>query len=123
MVEFDANQLKVLHTWSLAPCESPSGMAMDGEHRRLFVGCRNKMMAVMNADTGKVITTLPIGEGVDANGFDPGSQLAFSSNGRSGNLTVVHEDSPDKFTVAENVETAKGARAMALEPDSTACFW
>lgn len=90
-------------------------MALDKQHRRLFIGCRNKMMAVMDADNGKVISTLPIGSGVDANAFDPDTQLAFSSNG-DGTLTVVHEDTPDKFTVVQNVETARGARTMALDP-------
>jgi DNA-binding beta-propeller fold protein YncE len=122
LVEFDSRQLKVLNTWPLAPCESPSGLAMDREHRRLFAGCENKLMAVVNADTGKVIATPPIGEGVDANAFDPGLQLAFASNGRSGNLTVVHEDTPDTFTVVENVETAKGARTMALDPATHQVF-
>jgi hypothetical protein len=90
-------------------------LAMDMKTRRLFSGCGNKVMAVTNADTGKVITTIPIGEGVDANGFDPETQLAFSSNGRDGNLTVVHEDSPDKFSVVENAATEKNARTMALD--------
>jgi YVTN family beta-propeller protein len=105
----------VVQTWPLAPCEEPSGLAMDQKHRRLFSGCGNKMMAVTNADTGKVVTTVPIGQGVDANGFDPGTELAFSSNG-DGTLTVVHEDSPDKFTVAQNAETQRGARTLALNP-------
>lgn len=105
----------VVQTWPLAPCEEPSGLAMDQKHRRLFSGCGNKMMAVTNADTGKVVTTVPIGQGVDANGFDPSTDLAFSSNG-DGTLTVVHEDSPDKFTVAQNANTQRGARTMALNP-------
>jgi hypothetical protein len=113
-VEIDTTSLKVLRTWSLAPCDSPSGLAMDREHRRLFAGCDNKMMAVVNADTGKVVATPAIGEGVDANGFDPGTQLAFSSNG-DGTLTVVHEDSPDKYTVLENVPTQRRARTMTLD--------
>jgi hypothetical protein len=71
-------------------------------------------MAVVNADTGKVVTTLPIGSGVDANGFDPSTELAFASNGE-GTLTVVHEDSPDKFTVVENATTQRGARTMSLD--------
>lgn len=105
---------KVKNTWPLAPCEEPSGLAMDQKNRRLFSGCSNKMMAVVNADTGKVVTTVPIGQGVDANGFDPGTKLAFSSNG-DGTLTVVHEDSPDKFTVADNAATQRSARTMALD--------
>ena len=115
LTKIDPVKATVVQTWSLAPCEEPSGLAMDQKHRRLFSGCGNKMMAVTNADTGKVVTTVPIGQGVDANGFDPGTDIAFSSNG-DGTLTVVHEDSPDKFTVAQNAETQRGARTMALNP-------
>lgn len=115
LTKIDPVKGTVVQTWPLAPCEEPSGLAMDQKHRRLFSGCGNKMMAVTNADTGKVVTTVPIGQGVDANGFDPGTDLAFSSNG-DGTLTVVHEDSPDKFTVAQNAETQRGARTMALNP-------
>lgn len=114
MVRLDPKELKVIATWPLAPCESPSGLAMDLANRRLFVGCDNKMMAVVNADTGKVITTLPIGEGVDANRFDPETQYAFASCG-DGSLTVVHEDSPDKFSVVQSVATQRGARTMAID--------
>lgn len=110
----DANKMEVKATWPLAPCTEPSGLAMDRKNHRLFAGCDNKMMAVVNADTGKVLTTLPIGEGVDANGFDEESGLAFASCGE-GVLTVVHEDSPEKFSVAENVPTQPGARTMALD--------
>lgn len=115
LTKIDPVKGTVVQTWPLAPCEEPSGLAMDQKHRRLFSGCGNKMMAVTNADTGKVVTTVPIGQGVDANGFDPGTDLAFSSNG-DGTLTVVHEDSSDKFTVAQNAETQRGARTMALNP-------
>jgi DNA-binding beta-propeller fold protein YncE len=114
LVEFDPQKLAVLHRWPLAPCQEPSGLAMDRKNRRLFVGCDNKMMAVVNADTGKVIATLAIGEGVDANGFDPGTNFAFASNGE-GTLTVVHEDSPDKFTVVDSVPTKRSARTLGLD--------
>ena len=114
VVELDSKALKILNTWPLAPGESPSGMAIDPEHRRIFSGCHNKMMTVMDADSGKIITTVPIGQGVDANGFDPKTRFAFSSNG-DGTLTVVHEDSPNEFTVVENVQTQRGARTMALD--------
>jgi YVTN family beta-propeller protein len=117
IVEFDPQALKETHRWKLTGCESPSGLAMDRKNRRLFAGCDNKKMAVMNADSGAVITTLAIGDGVDANAFDPETMLAFSSNGE-GNLTVVHEDSPDKFTIVETVPTEKGARTMALDPET-----
>jgi len=114
LVHLDANGLKELHRWPLKPCEEPSGLAMDVKSRRLFAGCSNKLMAVVDADSGKIITTLPIGQGVDANGFDPETKFAFASNGE-GTLTVVHEDSPDKFTVVETVPTRRSARTMGLD--------
>src|SRR5215472_6264645 len=114
LVQFDAQKLKVLNRWPLKPCQEPSGLAMDLKNRRLFAGCGNKMMAVLDADTGKVIATPAIGEGVDANAFDPVTNYAFASNGE-GTLTIVHEDSPDKFTVVDNVPTKKSARTMALD--------
>jgi len=80
----------------------------------LFVGCSNKMMVVMNADDGKIVATIPSGTGTDAAGFDPETQLAFTSNGE-GNLTVVHMDSADKFSFIENVATQRGARTMAVD--------
>ena len=110
----DANKLTVKERWPLPGCEEPSGLAMDQKNRRLFVGCGNKVMPVVNADNGKVLATLPIGDGVDATAFDDDSGLAFASCGE-GVLTVVHEDSPDKFSVAESVPTQRGARTMALD--------
>ena len=110
----DANKLEVKATWPLAPCTEPSGLAIDREHRRLFAGCDNKMMAVVNADTGKVLASPAIGEGVDATRYDPGTGLAFASCGE-GVLTVIKEESPEKFAVVENVPTQKGARTMALD--------
>jgi DNA-binding beta-propeller fold protein YncE len=115
LVRFDARKLTVLDRWPLAPCEEPSGLAMDLKNRHLFAGCHNRMMAAVDAQTGKVIATPPIGEGVDGNGFDPDTNDAFASNG-DGTLTVVHEDSPEKFTVVENVATKRSARTMALDP-------
>jgi DNA-binding beta-propeller fold protein YncE len=114
LVQFDAKKLTVLNRWPLAPCQEPSGLAMDRKDHRLFAGCGNKMMAVVDADTGKVIATPAIGQGVDANRFDPDTKYAFASNGE-GTLTVVHEDSPDKFTVVDNVPTKRSARTMALD--------
>ncbi len=115
--EIDAAKAAVTKTWSLAPCDSPSGLAMDPVHRRLFSGCDNKLMAVSDPDAGKVVATFPIGEGVDACGFDPGTGLAFSSNGE-GSLTVAHEDGPDTYKVVETVPTEKYARTMTLDPVS-----
>ena len=116
VMDIDAKALMVVHKWPLAPCKEPSGMAMDTATRRIFSGCDNKMMSVMDADTGKVVTTVPIGEGVDATWFDPGTKYVLNSCGDEGVLTVIHEDSPDKYTVVENVKTEKGARTMALDP-------
>jgi DNA-binding beta-propeller fold protein YncE len=114
LTAIDPNKLVVKSTWSLAPCESPSGLSMDRKNRRLFVGCDNKMMAVVNADTGKVLATPAIGDGVDATTFDSETGLAFASCGE-GVLTVVREESPEKFSVAENVPTQAGARTLALD--------
>jgi DNA-binding beta-propeller fold protein YncE len=115
LVALDPNKLGVKSRWPLAPCEEPTGLAIDRKHRRLFSGCSNKLIAIVDADSGKVISTLPIGEGVDATAFDPETELAFASCGE-GVLTVVHEDSADKFSVAETVPTERGARTMALDP-------
>ena len=115
LVVIDLKTMKVARQWSVAPCEGPSGLAFDRAHQRLFGGCHNQMMAISDAEAGKVIATMPIGRGVDANRFDPGTGLAFSSNGE-GTLTVVHEDSPTRFTVVGNVTTQPGARTMALDP-------
>jgi DNA-binding beta-propeller fold protein YncE len=118
----DSQNLKVTATWPLAPCKEPSGLAMDIAHRRLFAGCDNKMMAVIDADSGKVVATPEIGEGVDANAFDPELQYAYASNGESATLTVVHEDAPDKYSVVENVPTQAHARTMALDPKTHQVF-
>src|ERR1017187_682771 len=114
LLQIDSQKLTVTARWPLAPGEEPSGLALDKEHRGLFAGCHNQMMAVVDADSGKVLATPAIGQGVDANAFDPGTQLAFSSNGE-GTLTVVHEDSPEKFTPVASVPTQRGARTMALD--------
>jgi DNA-binding beta-propeller fold protein YncE len=116
VMEIDSKALTVLNKWPLAPCQEPSGMAMDTKTRRIFSGCDNKIMSVMDADTGKVVATVPIGAGVDATWFDPETKYVFNSCGQDGVLTVIHEDSPDKYTVVENVTTEKGARTMALDP-------
>ncbi len=115
LVAIDPNKLEVKAKWPLAPCTEPSGLALDRKNRRLFVGCDNKMMAVVDADSGKVLATPAIGEGVDATAFDAETGLAFASCGVDGVLTVVKEDSPNTFSVAENVTTQKGARTMALD--------
>jgi hypothetical protein len=113
-VAIDLKAMKVVRQWPLAPCQSPSGLAIDRANNRLFSGCHSKVMAISDAIAGKVITTVPIGSGVDANRYDPGTRTAFSSNG-DGTLTVVSQDTPDKYTVKGNVATKRGARTMALD--------
>jgi YVTN family beta-propeller protein len=119
VVVIDGKAMTVKSRWPLstatASCEEPSGLALDNKNHRLFSVCGNKKMVVMDSQSGKVVATLPTGDGTDAAGFDPGTGLAFASNGE-GTLTVVHEDSPDKFSVVEDVPTAPRARTMALDP-------
>jgi DNA-binding beta-propeller fold protein YncE len=115
LIAIDPNKLEVKAKWPLAPCKEPSGLSIDRKNRRLFVGCDNKMMAVVDADSGKVLATPVIGEGVDATAFDGETGLAFASCGEDGVLTVVKEESPAKFGVAETVPTEQSARTMALD--------
>ncbi len=121
IAEIDVTRLGVLNTWSIAPCEEPSALAFDVKHHRLFAGCGNKMMAVVDSDSGKVVTTVPIGEGVDAGRFNPNTQEVFMSCGE-GVLTIIHEDSPDKYTVRQNLATVPGARTMALDKANNVAY-
>jgi DNA-binding beta-propeller fold protein YncE len=121
LTSIDAAKAAVVKTWPLKPCEEPAGLAIDVKSRRLFAGCHNKMVAVASADNGSVVTTFTIGEGTDAMAFDPGTALVFSSNG-DGTLTVAHEDSADKYTVTHNAATQRGARTMALNPETHDVF-
>lgn len=114
VVALPANTLMVKARFPLASCTEPSGIAIDPTHRRLLIGCHNQKLVVVDADSGQVKTTLPIGKGVDANVFDPATGLAFSSNG-DGTLTVIHEDPPAQFNVVNTVMTQPGARTMALD--------
>ncbi len=114
VVKIDAKGLSIQARWPLAPCETPTGIAMDASHRRLFIGCGNRLMAVIDADRGRVIATLPIGARCDATAFDPQAKLAFAANG-DGTLTVIREDGRDKYLVVDNVATKRGARTMALD--------
>jgi DNA-binding beta-propeller fold protein YncE len=115
IVRIDPRTLVVQARWPIAPCESPSGLAIDAKSRRLFAVCDGGKMAVVNADSGKVVATPAIGEGPDAAAFDPGTQLAFSSNGQDGTLTVIKEAGPDSYAVVQTVKTQRGARTMALD--------
>ena len=115
IVAIDSRTLTVKNRWSLAPGDRPTGLTMDRKNRRLFAVCGNEMMIVMDADSGRVISTPSIGKGPDAATFDPQTGMAFSSNGRDGTLTVVHEASPFTFNVLATVPTQTGARTMALD--------
>jgi len=121
VVEIDAKTAAVTRRWSTAPCKQPVSMAIDTAHHRLFSGCRSGVMAVSDYQAGKVVATLPIGTGVDGAGFDAASGEAFASNA-NGSLTVIHQDSPDQYHVAESVETPQGARNMGLDPTNHRVF-
>jgi len=121
IAQVDVSKMSVLNTWSIAPCQEPSALAFDVEHHRLFSGCDNKMMAVVDSDSGKVVTTVPIGEGVDAGRFNPKTHEVFMSCGE-GVLTIIHEDSPDKYSVMQNLPTVRGARTMELDEDSDTVY-
>ena len=110
----DARNMTVKNRWPLAPCERPSSMAIDRANHRLFIGCRSKVMAVVNSDSGSVIVTLPIGDHVDASAFDPATGLIFNSTGE-GTIDVFHEDSPDKYTAVQRIPTHAGSKTMALD--------
>jgi len=114
VVAFDAKELVVKHRWPLAPGETPVGLGIDLNKRRLFSTCRNDKMVILEADTGKVLGTLPIGKGTDACIFDPSVNLAFSSN-KDGTLTVVEAPAAAPFRVLANVQTQLGAKTMALD--------
>jgi YVTN family beta-propeller protein len=121
VLKINSRTLKVEQRWPTAPCASPSSMAIDRANRRLFLGCRSKVMAVMDADTGKIITTLPIGDHVDATAFDVETRLIFNSNGE-GTVTVIRQDSPDKYSIVETVKTLPRAKTSALDPKTHRLF-
>jgi len=110
----DTQKLVVDQRWPVADCDRPTTAALDKKARRLFIGCRNLMLYVMNLDTGKVITQVPIGDNVDTTAFDPSTALIFSST-EDGIITVVHEDGPDSYRVVETVKTQAGSQTMALD--------
>jgi len=121
LAEIDTRNNVVRKRWSIAPGEEPSGLSFDVAHHRLFSVCDNKMMVVSDAEKGTVVTTVPIGNGPDGCKFDDGMQLVFSSNGE-GTITVIHEDTPDRYTVVETVPTMRGARTMSVDLKTHALF-
>ena len=110
----DTKTHTVTNRWPIAPGEEPTGMAFDEKTHRLFLGCGNKLMVMMDSTSGKVLASVPIGDGVDANAFDPETKLAFASCG-DGTTTIAHEDG-DKLTVVQTLKTEKGARTMTIDP-------
>jgi YVTN family beta-propeller protein len=121
LLVFDSQKLVVKSRWKLADCEEPTGLSIDQKNRRLFVGCGNKKMAIVDADTGKVVSSPTIGEGCDATRFDADLGLAFASAG-DGTITVIKEDGGDKFSVVQTVSTQKAARTMALDAKTHQLF-
>jgi DNA-binding beta-propeller fold protein YncE len=115
IAEIDASAMKVTRRWPLAPCEAPTGLAIDTAHHVLFSVCRNSVMAMSDAESGKVVAHVAIGPGADAARYDAGTGLAFASTGGDGAITVVHEDSPARFSVVQTVQTGVGARTMELD--------
>jgi YVTN family beta-propeller protein len=113
----DADKHEVVARWSLSPGEEPSGIALDATHHRLFSGCHNKRMVMLDTESGKVVGSVPIGSGVDGCAFDDATQLAFASCG-DGTTTIAREEAPDKLTVIQTLKTERGARTMALDPET-----
>jgi len=121
LAAIDARTLAVTAKWPLVGCEEPTGLAIDREHHRLFAACSNKVMVIVDSMTGRGIAQVPIGAGVDGAAFDAAKQLAFAS-GSDATLTVIREETPDKFTVAETVATKPGARTLTLDERSHRIF-
>jgi DNA-binding beta-propeller fold protein YncE len=113
---------KVTATWPIAPGEAASGMAFDATNHRLFIGCDNKLMLMIDSTNGSVVYSVPIGEGVDSNWFDPGTKLAFSSNGEAGTVTIAREESPSLLKIVQTLKTHRGGRTMALDPATHAIY-
>jgi DNA-binding beta-propeller fold protein YncE len=122
VIEFDAKSLAVLHRYPLAPGEEPTGLAFDPKNNRLFSGCANEKLIVTDSKTGRQVAVLPIGKGVDGVAFDPATNNIISTNGGDGTMTVIHQDSPTKYTVMATVPTAQGARTVVMDPTTHHLF-
>jgi outer membrane protein assembly factor BamB len=121
VVEIDSETAAVARRWPTAPCRQPVSMAIDTAHHRLFSGCRSGVMAISDYQAGRVVATVPIGQGVDGAGYDAASHDAFASNA-DGTLTVIHQDSPDQYHVVQTLQTPEGSRNMVLDPTSHRVF-
>lgn len=120
-VTVDVRGRKVTKTTPIVGCEEPASMALDSKNRRLFIGCKNRILAIVDPDAGKVAASLPIGEHVDATIFDAANGLIFASTG-DGVLTIVHQDSADAYSIVDNVKTMRGAKTLALDPKTGKLF-
>jgi DNA-binding beta-propeller fold protein YncE len=114
VVEIDTKAMSAVRRWSTGPCKQPVSMAIDTAHHRLFSGCRSGVISISDYQAGKVIATIPIGAGVDGAGFDAASGDVFASNA-DGTLTVIHQDTPDEYRVAETIQMPQGSRNMGLD--------
>jgi DNA-binding beta-propeller fold protein YncE len=112
----DTHTHQIVNTWPVAPGDAPSSMAIDLINHRLFIGCDNKTCVILNSQSGKLVFTLPIGNGVDSTVFDPGTGLIFNACGKDGICVILHEDDPDHYSTAQTLPTADGARTMAVDP-------
>jgi DNA-binding beta-propeller fold protein YncE len=121
VLSFDPQALTVKQKWPITGCKTPTGLAIDASNSRLFIGCRSKVLAVMDANSGQVITTLPIGERVDAVAFDPDNKLIFASNG-GGTISVIRQTSANEYESLGDIETQKSAKTMAFDPKSKRLF-
>ena len=121
LVTFDTKGLTVKQKWPITGCKTPTGLALDSANSRLFIGCRSKVLAVMDAHSGKVITTLPIGERVDAVAFDPASKMIFASNG-DGTVSVIHQEGADAYKSVGDIATQKSAKTMAYDQKAGRLF-
>jgi YVTN family beta-propeller protein len=121
VVSFDPKLLSIKQKWPISGCKTPTGLAMDRSSSRLFIGCRSKVLAVMDANSGKVIATLPIGERVDAVAYDPDSKLIFASNGE-GTISVIRQKSADEYESVGDIATQQSAKPMAFDPKTKRLF-
>ena len=121
LLHLDSKSLTVKDRWAVAPCEAPSSLSFDSSNRRLFLGCRNRVMAVVDADTGKLVASYPIGDHVDASAFDPATHLVFCSTG-DGHISIFHQDSVDKYSLVENLSTYPGSKTMGYDPKTHRIF-
>jgi hypothetical protein len=121
LLRIDARSLEVKNRWPVAPCQAPSSMAFDEVRNRLFLGCRSKVMAVVDPGTGKVVASFPIGDKADASVFDKTGRIAFTSTG-DGHIYGFHQDSADSYTALPVIATAAGSKTMAMDQKTRSLF-